>query len=76
MAKAKLNKVTEDWIDGKTEKQKDVKDESHKDAKQKTKKTVYISKEASKLLWHNRAETGKPISHTIEELVLKHLEKD
>ena len=75
MAKAKLATVTEKWIDGKTEKQLNVKAESQKIAIERTKQTVYIAREASKLLWYNRVETGESISHTVERLVMKHLAK-
>ena len=73
MAKAKLASVTEKWIDGKTAQQQDSKAERQKPAAERTKQTVYISRKASKLLWHNRAETGEPISHAVERLVMKHL---
>ncbi len=73
MAKAKLATVTEKWIDGKTESSLAVKGERQKDGKEKVKQTFYLSKEAAKLLWHNRAETREPISHVIERLVMKHL---
>jgi hypothetical protein len=76
MAKAKLATLTEKWIDGKTEKQLAVKTERQKDVTGKTKLTVYISKETVKLLWHNRAETGNPMSHTVEQLIMKHIGKD
>ena len=72
MAKAKLATVTEKWIDGKTESSLAVKGERRQDSK-KVKQTFYLSKEAAKLLWHNRAETREPISHVIERLVMKHL---
>ena len=75
MAKAKLSTLTEKWIDGKTEKRFDVKTERQKDVTGKSKLTVYISKETIKLLWHNRAETGKPMSHTVEQLITKHIGK-
>ena len=73
MAKAKLATVTKKWIDGKTGIQHDAKPEKQQDAIRKTKQTVYISREAAKLLWYNRAETGEPICHTVERLVMKHL---
>jgi hypothetical protein len=76
MAKAKLATLTEKWIDGKTEKQLAVKTERQKDVTGKTKLTVYISKETVKLLWHNRAETGNPMSHTVEQLIMKHIGKN
>ena len=75
MAKAKLSTLTEKWIDGKPEKQLDVKTERQKDVKGKAKLTIYISKETIKLLWHNRAETGEPMSHTVEQLITKHIAK-
>jgi hypothetical protein len=76
MAKAKLGALTEKWIDGKTEKQLTVKTERQKivDDK-KIMQTLYMSKKAVKLLRHNRAETGEPMSHTLEKLVLQHLGK-
>ncbi len=76
MVKAKLATLTEKWIDGKTEKQLAVKTERQKDVTGKTKLTVYISKETVKLLWHNRAETGNPMSHTVEQLIMKHIGKN
>jgi len=76
MAKAKLATVTEKWIDGKTDIQHDVKPEKQQDAIERTKQTVYISRKASKLLWHNRAETGESISHAVERLVMKHFVKE
>lgn len=76
MAKAKLGTLTEKWIDGKTEKQLTVKTERQKivDDK-KIMQTLYMSQKAVKLLRHNRAETGEPMSHTLEKLVLQHLGK-
>jgi hypothetical protein len=76
MAKARLGTITERWIDGKTERRLDVKAGRPKNAIERTKLTIYISKEAVKSLWHNRAETGEPISHTVEQLVVKHLGKN
>lgn len=69
MAKAKLATLTEKWINGKTEKQNIV------DNEQKIKQTLYMSRKAVKLLGHNRAETGEPMSHTVEQLILKHIQK-
>lgn len=68
MAKAKLTEMTAKWVNGKTEGQQAVSTNAKK-------QTVYISREASKLLWHTRAETGESISRTIENLVMKHLRK-
>jgi len=77
MAKAKLGMLTEKWINGKTEKQHNVKAEKQKTVdKEKVKQTLYMSKRAVKLLWYNRAETGEPMSHTLERLVLEGLGKD
>lgn len=78
MAKAKLATLTEKWIDGKTEKRLAVKTERQNiaDNEQKVKQTLYMSKEAVKLLWHHRAETGRPMSHTVEQLIIEHIGKD
>lgn len=73
MAKAKLGTVTEKWINGKTEKRQTIKTERQKDVNEKTKLTIYVSRNTIKTLWHNRAETGKPISHTVERLVTEGL---
>ena len=76
MVKAKLASVTEKWINGKTEKKQDVKTEKQKDRDEgKMMQTIYISRNASKMLWHHRAETGETISSTIEKLVLTHIGK-
>ncbi|OGY84335.1 MAG: hypothetical protein A3I91_05065 [Candidatus Kerfeldbacteria bacterium RIFCSPLOWO2_02_FULL_42_19] len=77
MAKAKLATLTEKWIDGKTEKQLAVKTERQNTAEndQKIKQTLYMSRKAAKLLGHNRAETGEPMSHTVEQLILNHIGK-
>jgi hypothetical protein len=75
MAKARLGAVTERWINGKTEKHQTVKTEKQKDVNEKTKLTIYVSKNTIKTLWHNRAETGEPMSHTVEKLVMQHLGK-
>lgn len=75
MAKARLGTVTERWIDGKTEKHQAVKTEKPKAVSEKTKLTIYISKDTIKTLWHNRAETGEPISHTVERLVTEGLKQ-
>lgn len=69
MVKAKLATLTEKWIDGKTERQ------SATDDAPKIKQTLYMSKKACKVLWHNRAETGEPMSHTVEQLILEHIGK-
>lgn len=76
MAKAKLATVTKKWIDGKTDTRHGAKPEKQQDAIERTKQTIYISREASKLLWHNRAETGETISHAVEHLVMKHLARE
>lgn len=73
MVKAKLATVTEKWIDGKTEKQKNVKTEKKNADDAKMMQTIYIARKASKLLWHHRAETGETISHTVEKLIFEHL---
>lgn len=77
MAKAKLATLTEKWIDGKTEKHLAVKTERQNDVNDdlKIKQTLYMSKKACKVLWHNRAETGEPMSHTVEQLILEHVGK-
>ncbi len=77
MVKAKLSTLTEKWIDGKTEKHLAVKTERQNiaDNEQKIKQTFYMSRKAVKVLAHNRAETGEPMSHTVEQLILKHIEK-
>lgn len=77
MAKAKLATLTEKWIDGKTEKHLAVKTERQNatDDDLKIKQTLYMSKKACKVLWHNRAETGEPMSHTVEQLILEHVGK-
>jgi len=75
MAKAKLNTVTKEWIDGKAEKHNDVNMSSRNNSDPKVRQTIYISKETNKLLWYNRAETGEPLSQLIERLVQQHLKK-
>lgn len=76
MAKAKLGALTEKWIDGKTEKHLTVKTERQKPVDdKKIMQTLYMSQKAVKLLRHNRAETGEPMSHTLEKLVMQHLGK-
>lgn len=71
--------MTKKWIDGKEEKQLDSKNEKQHDVKseshKKTKLTIYISEDTVKALWHNRADTGEPISHTIEKLVIENIGK-
>lgn len=76
MAKAKLTTLTRKWIDGKNENQFTVKEGRQKSVTEKTKQTLYLSRKAIKLLWHNRAETGEPISHMVEQLIMKHIGKD
>jgi len=77
MVKAKLATLTEKWIDGKTERQLVVKTERQNitDNDQKIKQTFYMSRKTVKLLAHNRAETGEPMSHTVEQLILKYIVK-
>ena len=67
--------MTEKWINGKAEKRQTVKTEKQKDVNEKAKLTIYVSKNTIKALWHNRAETGEPISHTVEQLVTEKLEQ-
>jgi len=74
MAKAKLSNLAKGWVDGKTESRQDIKTVKREGVlTDKVKKTFYLSKEADKLLWHNRAETGETISNTIETLVIDNL---
>ena len=78
MVKAKLSALTSKWINGKKEKNDEVKKAGRPNtgaAENKVKQTVYISKEANKRLWYNRAETGKNISLAVEELIMTHLDK-
>lgn len=77
MVKAKLATLTEKWIDGKTERHLTVKTEKQSvaDDDPKIKQTLYMSKKACKVLWHNRAETGEPMSHTVEQLIMEHIGK-
>lgn len=77
MEKAKLATLTEKWINGKTEKQLAVKTgrQPIADSDRKIKQTLYMSRKAVKLLGHNRAETGEPMSHTVEQLILNHIGK-
>ena len=76
MAKAKLGTLTEKWIDGKTENKFTVKTERQETVdEKKIMQTLYMSLKAVKLLRHNRAETGEPMSHTLEKLVMEHLGK-
>lgn len=75
MVKAKLGSLTKKWIDGKTEKQLIDETENRQSTVEKTKLTIYIAKDLIKSLWHNRAETGEPMSHTVEKLIRKHLGK-
>ena len=75
MVKAKIGSLTKKWIDGKTEKQLVDKIENRQNAIEKTKLTVYIGKDVVKSLWHHRAETSEPMSHTVEKLIRKHLGK-
>ena len=76
MVKAKLTALTSKWINGKTAKNNNVKKLGRPNtgaAESKVKQTIYISKEANKRLWYNRAETGDNISFAVEKLVMKHL---
>lgn len=75
MAKAKLAALTEKWIDGKNENQLNLKTGRKRSSAERVMQTLYLSREAVKLLWHNRAETGEPISHTVDKLVMEHLGK-
>lgn len=91
MAKAKLGALTAKWIDGKTENRNTAKTEKHntimtekqkggimerqKVDGEKVKQTLYVSREAVKLLWQNRVDTGEPISAAIERLVLENMGK-
>lgn len=76
MAKAKLTNLTQSWIDSKTQKSNNIKTSKHQAVKlSKSMQTVYISKEAKKLLWQKRVETGDSLSSTIETLILTHLKK-
>ena len=76
MVKAKLTALTSKWISGKPEKNNNVKRVGRPNTgalQNKVKQTVYISKDANKRLWYNRAETGDNISLAVEKLVMKHL---
>jgi len=77
MAKAKLSDLTEKWISGKAEKQKNTNSKKTKKQQdileEKIRQTVYVSKKVNRLLWINRINTGKSVSKMVEELVLKYL---
>lgn len=73
MVKPKLKAIvreaeTENWIK-KSELNK------HSTAGKKIRLTLYISKEARRLLWHARGDTGKPISIIFEDLVFSRFGK-
>ena len=82
MAKAKLASLTQQWINDKSKNIKTLKSNNIKTSKHQTVKlssadrkmqTVYLSREAIRLLWQNRVQTGENLSAAIESLVLKHL---
>lgn len=67
MARLKLKatvreEATENWV-------KKGKVEKHSSANKKIRLTLYVSKEARRLLWHARGDTEKPISAIFEDLV-------
>jgi hypothetical protein len=80
MAKAKLSALTQNWVSGKTEKHQNIKTLKNKDIKTsktavRRMQTVYLGREATRLLWQTRVETGATLSSTIETLILTHLKK-
>lgn len=77
MGKAKLGTLTEKWINGKTDKHDSIKTEKNNTIiEKKIMQTMYLSAKATKLLRYNRAETGEPMSHTVEKLVIEQLGKN
>lgn len=81
MAKARLSQMASTWVHEEGEnksKHKEIKTSKIKKVKMSnnlTKKvqTVRLRPEALKRLWMNRALTGKNLSETIDELVMKHI---
>jgi hypothetical protein len=74
MAKAHINKVTEDFIQ-KKKTSKSQKTKKSKSQEVKKQHTVYLTEEASNLAWQNRANTGETISDFITRLITESLGK-
>lgn len=73
MVKPKLKAMvkeaeTENWV-------KKGKADKHPSAEKKIRLTLYISREARRLLWHARGDTEKPISTIFEDLVFSRFGK-
>ncbi len=67
MEKAKLTATVSKWVDTKSPREEAETDNG------KVRHNVYISKQASKLLWQCRVDTRVPVSRIINNLIIKHL---
>lgn len=75
MAKTRLSAASKKWFGGGIALQQPTQSTKDDESNKKMKATLYISKEAWRILWRRRAETGITLSKTFEELVIKHLGK-
>jgi len=79
MSKAKLSQIKNSWIDeDETKKQgrpKAVKTQEIGGDEPRKQQTFTLKVEAIKRLWMHRAITGKTISETLDDLVIKHIPK-
>lgn len=73
MSKAKLSQIKETWVDEEVppKKERTIKHE----AQPKKQQTFNLQIDAISRLWMHRAKTGKTISATLNELVIKHVPK-
>lgn len=75
MAKTRLSAASKKWFGGGIAVQQPAQLTKNNDGDKKMKVTLYVSKEAWRILWRRRAETGVTLSKTFEELIIKHLGK-
>lgn len=73
MAKTRLSAASKKWFGEGIVVQQPTQLIKNEDGNKKMKVTLYVSKEAWRILWRRRAETGITLSKTFEELIIKHL---
>lgn len=74
MPRAKLSQIATTWVDEEdNSKKQKVKSNEEIGAQSKKKQTFSLKLNTIKRLWIHRVRTSRPISETIDELVIKYI---
>jgi len=77
MSKAKLSQIKTTWINEEESQKKEIKNKQTSttvtEDRPKKQQTFTLEEDAISRLWMHRAKTGKTISDTLNDLVIKHI---